>query len=204
MSKQQAMKRFSIFAIAVMAALGLRAQEFDKNLGSARSAYGTGNLQDARFAMEQMLRDLDLVIGREILKLLPAKMGALPVNEKMDNLSGSGAMGLYVDRVYGVEPKTARIEIINNSPLLTGINAILSMPVLGTMMTNENQKTVKVQGYKALLNKTVQSESQQVNWELQIPINNTLFTVKGYDCLEADVLQWAGTIPLQKISQMAQ
>lgn len=198
------MKQYSMILAALCITSGLMAQEFDKNLGTARSAYTSGNLQDARFAMEQMLRDLDVVIGREILKMLPAKLGVLSADEKQDNLSGSAALGVYVDRVYGAEPKTARIEIINNSPLLSGINAILTMPVLGGMMTNENQKTVKVQGYKALLNKNVETESQKINWELQIPINNTLFSVKGYDCSESDVLQWAGSLPLQKISQMAQ
>lgn len=198
------MKRLSFFALAFAACTTLLAQEFDKNLLAARTAYTGGNLQDARFAMEQMLRDLDMAIGKEILKMLPAKLGAMAANEKLDNLSGAGALGLYVDRTYGAEPKTARIEIINNSPLLTGINAILSMPMLGGMMTNENQKTVKVQGYKALLNKNVDSETQKVSWDLQIPINNTLFSVKGYDCPEGDVMQWASAIPLQKISQMAQ
>jgi hypothetical protein len=198
------MKRNSILIIAMLVTASVFGQEFDKNLASARTAYGSGNLQDARFAMEQMLRDLDMAIGREILKMLPVKLGAMPVNEKEDNVSGAGGLGLYVDRTYGTAPKNARIEIINNSPLLTGINAILSMPVLGGMMTSENQKTVKVQGYKALLNKNVNSETQKIDWELQIPINNTLFSVKGYDCAEADVMQWAAAIPLQKISQMAQ
>jgi hypothetical protein len=198
------MKKFTIVLIAILATTNLIAQEFDKNLASARTAYTSGNLQDARFAMEQMLRDLDMAIGREILKMLPAKLGALAANEKEDNLSGAGAMGLYVDRSYGAAPKNARIEIINNSPLLTGINAILSMPVLGGMMTSENQKTVKVQGYKALLNKTVNSETQKIDWDLQIPINNTLFNVKGYDCTETELMQWASLVPLQKISQMAQ
>ncbi len=198
------MKRTTLLTLALLVGTAVFAQEFDKNLATARTAYATGNLQDARFAMEQMLRDLDMAIGREILKMLPAKLGALAVNEKQDNVSGAGALGLYVDRTYGTEPKTARIEIINNSPLLTGINAILSMPMLGGMMTNENQKPVKVQGYKALLNKDIDSETQKVSWDLQIPINNTLFSVKGYDCTEVEVLQWAGAIPLQKISQMAQ
>ena len=47
-----------------------KAQDFDKNLASARTAYSAGKLEDARFAMDQMLRDLDIAIGKEIMKML--------------------------------------------------------------------------------------------------------------------------------------
>ncbi|MDZ7648306.1 MAG: hypothetical protein U5K54_14595 [Cytophagales bacterium] len=49
-------------------------------------------MQDSRFAMEQMLRDLDMAIGKEILKLLPTKLGTLPVVDKQDDVSGTGSL----------------------------------------------------------------------------------------------------------------
>jgi len=199
------MKKFTLLVLILSADFVTLAQEFDKNIATARASYSSGNLQDSRFAMEQALRDLDIAIGKEILKVLPPKLGALAAVEKEDNVTGSGSfVGLYVQRNYGVAPKTGAIEIINNSPMINSLNAILSMPVIGGMMRDENQKMVKIQGYKSILNKQVNSETGKTNYELQIPMNNTLLTVKMDDSSEGEITAAANTIPLSKIVQMAQ
>jgi hypothetical protein len=189
----------------VLAGVTGLAQEFDKNIATALSTYSSGNLQDSRFAMEQALRDLDMAIGKEILKVLPAKLGALAAVEKEDNVTGSGSyVGLYVNRHYGADPKRGSIEIINNSPMINSLNAILSMPVIGGMMRDENQKMIKVQGYKSILNKQVNSDTGKTNYELQVPMNNTLLTLKMDDTNEGEITAAANTLPLAKIVQMAQ
>lgn len=198
------MKAIRITIAFILVSQFVLAQEFDKNISTARSSYASGNLQDSRFAMEQMLRDLDMAIGKEVLKLLPAKVGALAVNEKEDNVTGSGGVGLYVNRHYGADPKRASIEIINNSPLITSLNAILSMPVIGGMVRDENQKIVRIQGYKSILNKVVNTDTGKTNYELQVPMNNTLLTLKMDDSTESEITAAANAIPLAKIVQMAQ
>jgi hypothetical protein len=199
------MKKFSLLLLLLSAGVVALAQDFDKNLATARSSYSSGNLQDSRFAMEQALRDLDIAIGKEILKILPTKMGSLAAVEKEDNVTGSGSyIGLYVQRYYGADPKRGSIEIINNSPMINSLNAILSMPVIGGMMRDENQKMVKIQGYKSILNKQVNSDTGKTNYELQIPMNNTLVTVKMDDSNEGEITAAANAVPLAKIVQMAQ
>ncbi|HMJ69258.1 MAG TPA: hypothetical protein VK508_10200 [Cyclobacteriaceae bacterium] len=195
-----------LYILLVIAASTASAQEFDKNLTTARSSYGSGDLENARFAMEQMLRDLDMAIGKEILKLLPTQIGSLKTDEKKDNLTGGSGYGggLYVQRHYGVDPKSGQIEIINNSPLINSIQAILTTPILGGMMRDENQKQVKIQGYKSLLTKTVNSETAKTNYELQIPMNNTLVTVRMEDSNEAEIVAAANGIQLAKIVAIAQ
>jgi hypothetical protein len=182
------------------------AQEFDKNLATAKSSYSSGDLENARFAMEQMLRDLDMAIGKEILKLLPSQAGTLKYNEKSDNLTGGAGFGggLFVHRSYGADPKTASVEIINNSPLINSLQAILTMPVLGGMARDENQKQIKVQGYKSLLNRNVNSETGKTNYELQVPMNNTLLTVRMDDTTEQEITGFANGIALEKILAIAQ
>ncbi len=199
------MKKFALIICASIAGVTAMAQDFDKNIATARSTYSSGNLQDSRFAMEQMLRDLDMAIGKEILKLLPTNIGSLLSVQKEDNVSGSGGnIGLYVNRHYGVDPKRASIEIINNSPLINSLNAILSMPVIGGMMQNENQKVVRVQGYKSILTKQANTETGKTNYELQIPMNNTLLTLRMDDTTEVDITAAANTIQLAKIVEIAQ
>lgn len=199
------MKKISLILLAAVAGFTASAQDFTKNVTTARSSYSSGNLQESRFAMEQMLRDLDAEIGKEIIKLLPAKVGTLNANIKDDNVTGSsGYVGLYVQRTYGADPKDATIEIINNSPLITSVNAILSTPILGGMMRDENQKVIKVQGYKSLLSKTVNSETGKTNYELQIPLNNTLVTVRMNDSNESEITAAGNAIQLAKIVEVAQ
>ena len=72
------------------------------------------------------------------------------------------------------------------------------------MMRDENQKQIKVQGYKSLLTKNVNSETGKTNYELQIPMNNTLLTLKMDDTNEGEITSVANTIPLAKIAQIAQ
>ncbi|MBP9927236.1 MAG: hypothetical protein KBF45_14740 [Cyclobacteriaceae bacterium] len=199
------MKKISLLVIGVLVGVTAFTQDFSKDIATARSSYSSGALQDSRFAMEQMLRDLDMAIGKEILKLLPTKLGALPVVDKQDDVSGTGSyVGLYVNRHYGSDVKSGSIEIINNSPLINSLNMILNMPLVGGMMTNENQKVLKVQGYKSILNKDVNTETGKTNYQLQIPMNNTLLTVKMDDSSEGEITGVANGIALAKIVQIAQ
>jgi hypothetical protein len=186
-------------------ALPTLAQDFNKNIAEARTAYTAGNLSNSRFAMEQLLREVDVAIGKDILKMLPAKMDALTANTKDDNTTGSGStggLGLFVQRTYGTSAKTASIDIINNSPLITNLNAILAIPFIGNSGDGK-QKVVKVQGYKGVLYKNEDTDTKKINYDLQIPLQNTLVTFKMDDTKEADILRLAGTIPLEKIAQMA-
>lgn len=180
------------------------AQDFDKNLAEAKAAYTTGKLEDARFAMEQMLHELDIAIGKEILKLLPSKLGAMNVNASDDNVTGgTGGAGLFIHRSFGSSPKTSSVELINNSPMIAGINAMLSMPMIG-MAGDPNQKQVKVQGYRSILRKNLNTETSKTDYELQIPFNNSLLTLKVDDSNETEILNFGNQFPLPKIAQMAQ
>jgi hypothetical protein len=196
----------TLFTILICLPLLSGAQDFAKNLTTARSSYSAGKLEDTRFALEQMLRDLDIVIGEEIIKLLPTKVASLNYNTKEDNVTGgSGTVnGLFVERRYGAETKTATINVFNNSPVMSSINAILSMPLIGGMMRDENQKVIKIQGYKSLLNKSVDSNTGKTNYELQVPMNNTLITIKMDDTSEPEITAVANGLQLSKIARLAQ
>ncbi|GAB1446966.1 MAG: hypothetical protein KF860_05510 [Cyclobacteriaceae bacterium] len=180
------------------------AQDFDKNISSAKSAYSSGNLESTRFALQQALHELDIAIGKEILKQLPTKLGAASYNEKDDNVTGGSgvASGLFVHRSYG-EQDNGSIDVINNSPLISSINAILSIPFIGNS-GDGTQKIVKIQGYKSVLNKNENETTGKTGYTLQIPMNNTLLTIEMGDTNENEIQSLANTIPLSKIATMAQ
>lgn len=195
-------KIFILFALVF--SFGAHAQEFDKNLASARTAYAGGNLEDTRFALQQMLNDIDLLVGKEILKLLPPKMDAMPSNAKEDNVTvNAGLAGVLVKRTYGSGDKNALVDIMGNSPLVGSLNAILSLPLIGNS-GDGTQKTVKVQGYKGVLQKSEDSESGKTNFTLQVPLNSTLLTFTVNNSTEADVLRLANTLPVTEIAKLVQ
>jgi hypothetical protein len=190
--------------VFVFTCLITSAQDFSKNMSSAKSAYAGGKLEDARFAMQQMITDLDMAIGKEILKLLPAKMDAMTSNSKTDNVTANtGITGVLIHRDYGISDKVCNIDIMGNSPLVASVNAILAIPFMGNS-GDGTQKVVKIEGYKGILQKTVDSESSKTDYTLQVPMNSTLLTFTVPNSTEADVLRMANTIPMQQIAKMVQ
>lgn len=180
------------------------AQDFAGNMATAKSSYAGGNLEDARFAMQQMINDLDIAIGKEVLKLLPAKMESLNSNIKNDNVTANtGLAGVIIHRDYGATEKMSTLDIMSNSPLVGSLNAILSLPFVGNS-GDGTQKTIKVQGYKGILQKAVGTDTNKTDFTLQIPMNNTLLTLIVPDSNEAEVLKMANTIPVSEISKMVQ
>src|SRR5687768_16975807 len=105
----------TLFAVSTIAF----SQDFSKNITTARNAYAGGKLEDARFAMQQMLNDLDVIIGKEVLKMLPPKMGALSSNAANDNVTANaGLVGVMIHRDYGTEAKKVNLDLMSNSPLV--------------------------------------------------------------------------------------
>jgi hypothetical protein len=201
------MKKYSILLIAFMSAFISQAQnDFKKQLSDARTAYTAGKLDDSRFAMQQMLYELDMITGKEVLKLLPAKMNDQAIVAKEDNVSGaSGFVGVVIHREWGKEATTGEtknidLDIISNSPLITSINALLSLPLIGN--TGDN-KVIRIAGYKALVSK-VDAGNGTSNYDLQLPLNNSLITLKASGLSQEAVIKIANTLPVQDIAKMLQ
>lgn len=179
-------------------------QDFSKNIAAARSSYAAGNLEDARFAMQQMLNDLDIAIGKEVLKMLPAKMGALTSNASNDNATANtGLAGVVIHRDYGAEAKRVNLDLMSNSPMVASINAILSIPFMGNSGEG-TQKVIKVSGYKGMLQKNVDEQSGKTDYTLQIPMGSTLLTLTAADTTEDVMTSMANTLPLSEIAKMVQ
>lgn len=198
------MKNLSFLFILSILSITAYCQDFDKNISTARSSYASGNLEDARFAMQQMLNDLDMAIGREVLKMLPSKMGAFASNSGNDNVTANtGLMGVIIHRDYGTGDKTLNLDLMSNSPLVASINAILSIPFMGNS-GDGTQKVIKIDGYKGMLQKSVDEETKKTDYTLQVPIGSTLLTFTAPDSSEDEVIRMANTLPLSQITKLVQ
>lgn len=193
------MKKLLFVYIACLVGFALHAQDFAKHLTTARSSYSSGKLEDSRFAMQQMLQELDMITGKEILKLLPPKLQDLQAVTSKDEVTGtSGWMGVIIHREYGTDTKNINLEIISNSPIISSINAILSLPLIGA---SGDYKTIKVNGYRGLVQKT-SGEGDKTEYEVQLPLHATLITIKAPGYTQDQLISIANALPIAQIADM--
>ncbi|HMO62061.1 MAG TPA: hypothetical protein PKC39_07420 [Ferruginibacter sp.] len=199
------MKRLSILLLLIAGTTSTMAQgDFKTQLSTAKKSYNAGKLEEAHFALQQALQELDIVIGKEVLKLMPQKLDSLASNSKDDKVTvNAGFIGATIHRSYGIRSQL-EVEIINNSPMIGTLNTFLNSSLLGGMMRDENTKVVKVQGYKARLEKQGANENGSINYTLQIPFNNALMSITSSGLTESQVLAAANSFPIQEIAKLIQ
>ncbi|MEQ8685888.1 MAG: hypothetical protein RIE86_11370 [Imperialibacter sp.] len=199
------MKKIYILAL-IVTVFGLTASaqnDFTASTATAKSEYKAGNLEEARFALQQSLAEVDKEIGREILGILPKSIAGFSFVEANDNVSGNSSSfgGLFVHRDYGDTTKSVAIDLMDNSPMLAGINSLLAMPMIMNS-SDGSQKVVKVSGYKALLQR--KDATQAVGgYTLQIPFNQSLFTVDFDGAFtESEVTSAANAMPISEVAKL--
>ena len=198
------MKKYSIFISILFFTLSVNAQDFSKDIADAKSSYAAGKLADAHFSLEQAIQEIDMIVGKEVLKLLPAKMNDQAAVEKDDQVTANvGFVGATVHRSYG-DTTGSQVEIISNSPLIASLNSFLNMPLVGGMMRNSTTKVVKIQGYKSRLEKQGDNDNGKPNYQLQIPFKSALITITANGMDENAVMSFASSIPLDKIAALIQ
>ncbi len=197
-------KRFLIVLIAIFAGFQLSAQDFENQISEAQSSYNSGDLENARFQLQEALNSINQTIGKEILALLPDNFADMNKEADQDNVTGTnmGFAGLYVNRSYKGENRDASFEIISDSPMMAGINSLLTMPVF--INSDPNQKRIKVKNYKALLTKSEDSDNS-VSYSIQMPFGNSMLTFKtdGIDD-EKEVTDLLSGLPIEDIVKLAQ
>ena len=146
-----------------------------------------------------------MIIGREVLKLLPAKMDSLTANTGNDNVSSNvGFVGATVNRSYGKFDKKAELSIISNSPMVAMLNSLFNSPLLAGMNNDPNTKTIKVQGYKARLERKNSNVDGKFNYEVQVPLGSALITFSLDETNETEITTMMNTVPLSQIAKLIQ
>ena len=197
------MKKYFILLLILFYAISIQAQDFAKQIADAKTSYAAGKLADAHFSLEQAIQEIDMIVGKEVLKLLPEKMNDMEAVTSDDQVSANvGFVGATVHRGYGTTG--SQVEIISNSPLISSLNAFLNMPLMGGLMRNSTTKVVKIQGYKSRLEKQGDNENGKPNYQLQIPFKSALITITANGMDEGQVTTFANSIPLDKIQALIQ
>ncbi|MCH8234225.1 MAG: hypothetical protein IIB82_16495 [Bacteroidetes bacterium] len=183
--------------------------DIEGNLATAKSAYNSGNYEEARFTLQQTLSDLNQIIGEEIQKLLPDEMGGLPAYQEADEMIGNTGMGIVVNRTYqnpDQPDKSVEVSIVDHSPMIAMVNTFLSSPMLsGMMMASSGQKAVKIKGYKGMLEKNVDEDSHIISYTINVPFGDSLLTIETISIdSEKEVIAMSNTIPLDQIVKLVQ
>jgi hypothetical protein len=72
------------------------------------------------------------------------------------------------------------------------------------MGSDGNSKLIRVKGYKGQLVKEDASAEGKLNYTVNIPLGNALFTFKVLETTDIEILQLMETIPLEKITVLIQ
>jgi hypothetical protein len=202
------MKNFFILLFILLSSFTLRAQEFDKQIDKARSAYESGNYEESRFAVLNALHEIDIKIGQEVLALLPVKIESLSFDKSADYITGTdlGYAGLYIGRTWrssGIE--TLSLSVIGDSPLLTSVNAFLALPII-MASADSNQKKIKVEGNRAMLERNVDEESGKTSgYSLMIPSGNSMLQLNYTgEISEENFLSMVKQIPVANVIKKSQ
>ncbi len=190
--------------LTLLCGRNIYSQDIQANIDAARSSYQSGDLENTRFALQEALNLINQAIGQEILGLLPASLGGMEKTADGDNVTGTGMgfAGLFVNRAYVGSNKSASVEIVGDSPLMTAINALLAMPAF--MSSDPNQKRIKIGSYKALQTKST-DEQGIMTYDIQLPLTNTLVTFRCTGVQnESEVTGMVNTLPVDKIAKLAE
>lgn len=124
-------------------------------MAAAETAHGAKNYSDARYSLQQALMGLEIQLGRQILKSLPATSIALTADTMQDKVMSTqwGWSNLSIQRVYkNVADKQLTITI-GNAGIYAGLYNMYFVNA-GMMEANgdkQNFKQVKVKGNKAVI-----------------------------------------------------
>ena len=149
--------------------------DVNENLTSAETAFKANNLSDARYAVQQAMLGVELQIGQEILKSLPASVANIKKDSAQDAVTstGWGWAGLTIQRVYVQGDKQFTTTIANNSLWLSAVNMYLAN---GGYAQNsggqQNWKQIKVKGNKAVI-----EYNESTGYKVSVPIGQSSIVI---------------------------
>ncbi|MEO1054894.1 MAG: hypothetical protein AAFX87_29945 [Bacteroidota bacterium] len=196
------MKRTTILLlICLISGYAWSQDEVKAKLVEARTSYQSKDLEATRFALQQSLSELDVLVGKEILKKLPTSVNGMDYIPEEDNVVGSsmGFTGVFVYRFYKNDQSQVEVDLVNDSPLMASLSTFLTNPLFN--VADGSRKVIKIDGYKAAI--TRNEGEGPASYDVQIPIDQSLYTIKveGVEN-ENDVIDIAKSMKVGDIANM--
>lgn len=171
-------------------------------IADAEKAHAAGNLSDARYSVQQALMGVEIQLGREVLKNLPAKVNGME-KDTMKNIVTSNQWGwnnLTIQTVYNQAPDKQLTVTIGNNPFYSNV-ASLYFANAGYVQANEKDQNIKqtrLKGYKAVI-----EYEDSKGYTLIVSLGQTAMIV--WECVnfkdEDDVMKTAGEFDIDGIKK---
>ncbi|HEX6913605.1 MAG TPA: hypothetical protein VF145_00100 [Chitinophagaceae bacterium] len=170
-------------------------------LTDAETAHAAKNYSDARFSLQQALQGIEIQLGREILKKLPATVSQLPADTTQDKVMSTqwGWNNMSIQRVYRQEDKQLTVTIGNNSMYSGVVNYYFAnASMIEANADQQNVKQVRVKGNKALI-----QYDENKGYTLMVQLGQSSLIV--WECInfanEQEVMAAANLFDIESIKQ---
>lgn len=172
-----------------------------QQISEAETAQNSGNLSDARYSVQQALLGIELQMGKEVLKSLPASVAGLPKDETQDIVTSSqwGWANMTIQRVYKQNDKQLTVLIGNNSAYAGFVNIFFAGNYTQSNGETQNFKQIKVKGNKAVI-KFDQNEGYTLLVQLG---QSSMISFEGVNfATEQDMMTAANSFDIDGIKKM--
>jgi hypothetical protein len=170
------------------------------NLAEAESAFRKNQYGDARYGLQQAMLGVELMIGRELVKVLPLKIAGLPVDSTRDKVvsTGWGWVGLTIERQYSKESKEFEIAIANNAVWMQSINLFLANSGFAQQTNDQQWKQVRFQETRSVI-----EFDKDSGYKLSVPVGQTtLVVLQGVNfTTESEFMAAANEVKIELIKQ---
>jgi hypothetical protein len=177
--------------------------DVNQQITDAEQAHTAGNYSDARYSIQQALMGVEIQIGREVLKSLPAAIASLPKDTMQDKVASTqwGWNNMTIARVY-TDKKDKQLTItIGNNAIYSGFANAYFMNAYMQEANAQNQKSkqVKVKGNKAII-----EYDDSKGYTLIMPMGQSSLIV--WECInfadENEVMAAASSFDIDGIKKM--
>lgn len=172
-----------------------------QQISEAETAQSAGNLSDARYSIQQALLGIELQMGKEILKSLPATVAGLPKDTLEDRVTSTqwGWANLTIQRIYKQNDKQLAVLVGNNSAYAGLANIFFAGNSTQSGGDKQNFKQIKVKANKAVI-RYEESEGYTV---LVQPGQSAMITFAGVNfATEQDMMSAVNTFDIDGIKKM--
>lgn len=176
--------------------------DVNENLTSAEAAFKNGSYSEARYAVQQAMLGVELEIGRQVLKSMPATISGLKADTTQDKVASVswGWQGLTIQRTYGHDDKRLNIALANNAVLLQAVNLYFTNASF-SQSSNEQQnwKQTKVKGNRAII-----EFDKSSGYKLSVPLGqSSLLVYEGINFAnEQEMMNAANQLDIDRIKKL--
>ncbi|GEM_PF-7025463 len=173
-------------------------KDINAYLADAGTKYNAKDFEGTRFELQRSLTELDIVISKKILEMLPTSLAGLDADAEADEYlaNSAGFAGVYISRTYEEQAsnKNININMVDDSPMMAIVSQFINTPMMVGM---SGKKSVKIDGYKGMLEETNNGDGTE--YTINIPSNQSMITMTFNGIDEATVLKSANQIPVGDI-----